>query len=80
MESKVCRKIPPGVRCLAYNYLDFKFLLTRIYKLSKTDRKNCKNSELMDSPRHLNLVFKYNKKMKGWQAAADLATRITIKF
>ena len=57
MESNLTRNIPQGVRGVVYSFVDIKFLLETIAKLSKKERKFIKNSDVLDQKRPLKLIL-----------------------
>ena len=54
-------KLPFGVRCVIYSFLDLMSLLNTITKLSKQEREKITTQEVIDQPRCLKIHIKQGK-------------------
>lgn len=60
-QKKKIKKLPFGVRCVIYSFLDLMTLLNTITKLSKAERETIPVSEVLDQQRCLRIHIKQGK-------------------
>ena len=71
-------KIPFGVRCVIYSFLDLMSLLNTITKLSKIEREKITTQEVIDQPRCLRIYIKQGKMIQFPQL--EYCTKLATKF
>lgn len=71
-------KLPFGVRCVIYSYLDLMTLINVISKLSKQERTQIPHSEVLDQPRCLKIYIKQGKMIQFPQL--EYCTKLSSSF
>lgn len=82
MNSKTQHRLTKGIRCLIYSYMDFKTLMSRICRLSRQERKEICETELMDSDRPLKIKIGSGYKicLKNLKYLMKLSTSFCLEF
>ena len=75
-------KLPFGVRCIIYSFLDLMTLVNQQAKLSKKERDNITKSEIVDQPRCLRIYIKEGKMIQFPQLeyCVKLATTFELQI
>lgn len=72
------QRLPIGIRCMIYSYIDLMTLLRVISKLSKTDRDTITHSDLLDQKRCLKIYIKQGRMIQFPQLV--YCTKLATEF